>query len=417
MNKVVIDDSQDDVNALNAEQETSQGKAKTRSRLAVVMVIVGLLLVFMSVAYFIFLRDNDDTTDTPKTNAAQNQQAGSDAKQLEPLTVAYAHTTGEAPVFYWRSADGGDRQTASTLPNRNYVSHYDVWGESVAVVVEGDYETESPPAIWFSKDGGKSYSKTLDVAKGHQITSLKFSNDGTVLVFGDLDSFGGTNQVKEVNITNRQSKLLFTSEKSGVFIKAYNRATSQLGYFEGCYNCDGNTYTELLVRDIVKNETKVLYKSDAFIWAEFNREATEVVLVSGQVNPNPMDLGDRGLAPFKLRKIFLESGEQVQLTSSFDSAPVRVGYLSDTAEPYIVLDKKIQMLSGTSVSTLYETTATIFDAYYVSSKSVFVATASSVDEYGWSAETQLQRFDIEGQKTTTLLEADQNTRIFGVTAK
>lgn len=402
---------EESVNSEDSNVVTDNKKALGKKGL--ILFLTGMLLTVGMLVYMLIIRD-DSRTPTAKTENKQTNSSETPQKETLPFTVPYAYVTDSKSTLYWRPAAGGERTSASELPSKNYISSYDTQGSKVAVVIEGDYEANTPPAIWVSNDSGKSYEKFIDLQQDHQVTSVKFSTDGNAVLYGDLAPNQGKNVVTELLLANKQTKQLFTSDKPGVFVKAYNRNTQQVIYFDGCFNCDGVTYTDVLLRDVAKDETKTIFSSKAYVWTAIKADFSEILVATGNVNEMPDGLGDRGLAPFIVSTVALGSGAATQVTS-LNETPVAIGYTADAHEPYVVSAKKITTFKNNNSSVLYEAANIIQESYYVSGNAVFVETASSVDEYGFAADTTLQRFDIEGQKTTNILEADQNTWIFGVT--
>src|SRR5690606_25224081 len=146
---------------------------------------------------------------------------------------------------------------------------------------------------------------------------------------------------------------------------------------------------------------------------------TKLVYSSGKTNPNPDGLGATPLAPHTITLLDVESGESTTIgtvgkaneKANNGTALWRdtlVGFMANSTTPYYTDESKLLTVDGTEPTVLYEADKTIVTVLFVNEKSV-IASSGTNDDF------VLANFTIANEESTTILEGDAQTVLFGVT--
>lgn len=392
----------------------SKPPKKSKKRLVIVLII--LLLIAAGAAAWFVTKDKKQAAKTTTTNTqTENQQLTDDTAVLKPTAVAYAfgtETSGTSELF-WRPLTGGERTSAGDIGKNMFASMSDVHRNQVLVVATPG-AGGGKMTIRYSKDAGKTYTTVFEgeapsaEGLGDQITSAVFSTDGSKIVFGYLPKTGGKNTVKELDPATKAVKDLFTTDKPGVFIEGYNVATKQVLYFEGCYNCDGNTGNELLSRTGGAAAT-IAYQAPAGklgAGIAIKDDFSKMVVVLG-VSGDGIGAG----GPYTVSEYDFATKALKTLATVTDAnnQQVHVGYQIGTELPYYTTSKTVTLVGKDGKpSIVFEASKPIQEVLFVSDQRV-VAASGEYNNY------QLVDFTISTKAVVNILNGDGGTRLFGVT--
>ncbi|HUP26434.1 MAG TPA: hypothetical protein VM124_02175 [Candidatus Limnocylindrales bacterium] len=414
----------------NPQPTVSPHPSKSRKKPIIILTVL-ILIIGGSLAFKIATKKKPNNAATTQQNAPKTA-ATEKSTTSGPQTIAYAtsETDSSQPILYWRPATGGERIQSLKLDQGSYITDQIVRGNQVVVGVQASAGNTFGPQIWHSTDNGKSYTKIFEAKKtsgnlGDQITSIVFANDGKSLAVALLPE-DGKNTVKEIVLdTPHTVKDLFTSDSRGVFLEAYIPSSKQVLYFTGCYNCDGNSRTKLWSTNIATKSTKIILDGQDTNYAiRASQDGQSLLAMKGTLDPALDVEGIGGMyqgPPYTLITVDLSSGKETTLTTfgkkgtrkpdgSLNTSSATFGYMADGKTPYYVIDNQIYKVNSTSPSLLFEATKPIMEAYYVSDDMVYVTT-------GVYNNFVLDKFVIPTKTLTTILNGDDKTRIFGVTAK
>ncbi len=385
------------------------------------IILVLLLIVGAGVAWYLTKNHEPSQTSTSQATGSVNQQT--ETKELKPTNIAYSYRTVESPPnvgcgatgsgskfeIFWRPITGGDRTSAADIGNK-LVSQSDVNKDKVAVVTAPECGGTDSAGLWISKDSGKTYEKIFstnppkDNQVEDQITSVKLSNDGSSVVIAVLPGGSSQNTVKEIDVSTKESKDLFTIEQPGVFIEGYNKSKNQIYYYVGCYNCDANTYNKLYVRDTINDKEDVVYEHDRITeQTVFNKDFTKVLLAKSTAGE-----GLGGGPPYSIEEFDLGSKQSSNLKNITTGTNLRVGYTEEEVPYYTNETKVSKIVADKSETVVFEAAKPIMNVYLVSADQV-IASSGAYDD------NVLTNYTLNDKKTIEILKGDVNTNIFGVT--
>ena len=142
------------------------------------------------------------------------------------------------------------------MPKNVSVDHIDSAGNVIAFTTAPSCGTSEAAKLIVSSDGGKSFKTIADAAQNDFFTSIKISNDGKSVIVAMLDSTSRKNQVGAYRVSGQKASLIFTAEKSGVFLHA---DINGVVYFtQGCYQCDGGRDPDLLTYSSKTSSVKTI---------------------------------------------------------------------------------------------------------------------------------------------------------------
>jgi|SRR5579859_7007039 len=379
-----------------------------------------ILIILLAVGLLLVLHKGNSSNNSVTNLSPGKDRAVPNVKTYTPFAVAYAFgDPSKAPAqLYLRPIGGGDRMAAGSLGASNYVTSSDVFKNQVVVVTDSGSGSKDPTTIWYSSDSGKSYSKIF-VGKnpagsgvGDQITSIKFSGDGSKVVFGFLPENGTSsdrpNTIKEINPQTKAVKDLFMDTKmAGVFIQGYDSSKGQVYYYEGCYNCDGLNNEKLLIHDISKN-------TDATLFDNTGKADTSTTINSSfakilTVETAKTDLGVLDRSPYDIKEFDIKSKTAKVITTISDPQFPTAGYYGDQDIVYYSKGDSIYYVANDgSGKLLYQATKPIIGVFYVS-KDLVLASSGTLDNYS------LMNYNLGAKTSVNILNGDSNTNIFGLT--
>lgn len=377
-----------------------------------ILILVLFFVIALGVGAWLFSKKTDSTSNSTPGTSTNNQQTSASG----PVNLVYslADKDGKKASIYWRGIDSGTPTKALDLPENTYITQYAVRGTQAAVVVEPGTNNKEKLAIWYSSDSGESYKKvytdkaaSVTDAIGAQITSLVFSSDGKSLIYGYLPADGDNIVTQLVLSSDYKTTELFAEKNRGVFLQGYNSTTQQAVYYAGCYNCDGNQFTDLMVRDGKTNTTKTLLKTPTSAMVVVKEDGTELIAAHGTSNPADEPGIERGaqVAPFSLQKVVLSDGKATPL-ATVSEVVSGIGY-SIGGDVYYNSGKKVVRVGATPV-TLFEDQKDIINTFYVDKDRV-ISAAGSYESFS------VNSFVVKSQQNVTLLDGTLQTRVFGVT--
>lgn len=380
---------------------------KSKKPLIILLVIIAVLLIGAAVWYF-FLRDKD-TAQTNQSNS-NNQQANVEVNGIAGGSLVFATHEENGTSYELETMALTGNQDSTARQKVGLITQSVVHEHIVALAAEAN----DTVTVWVSQDGGATYKNMLEHKNAagqmtYQVTSLVFAADGSALAVALLND--ATNTVTEINLADSSTKDLYKSEDAGVFLEAYNKAEGQLVFFEGCYNCDGNTMTELLLRDLKSNTTSTLLETDAPITVAANNKATSLVVEYGTVDTDAEEgIGIATKAPYTITRIDITSGSKTPLFTSNDPITT-VGFTADTGEPYFASGTTVTKIAVDKQIVLFESESSpIFDVYYASQEGLVLATGT-ID--GITAHTYLQ----ESKSYVKLQQSSSTLSIIGAAIK
>ncbi len=394
------------------EKPTTE-KTKSKNKKISLIALVLLLILGGGLGYWIISKNKAQ----PKTNSTQttNPQSSTttEEKPLTPFAIAYAHgDASKGPVsLFWRPFSGGDKTAAGDIGKNSYISYRDVSGSKVMFTTSESVESNSGTSIWYSKDAGKSYTKifTADPPKSQsdysQITSAKFSSDGTTIVFALLPKAGGKNTIKEIDPETKKATDLFSVEQAGVFIEGYNRPKKQLYYEKGCFNCDGNSFSTLLLHDVSNNSDTTIYnETGKYIHPVLSKDFTKVLrsVASGAGE----FIG--GGKPYVVDEYDIAKKSATTIATVNDDPAPQIGYRANDGAVYYTTGKSLYIVNSGKASVTFEATQPLMNVYYVESNNIVLSTGK-FDDF------TLNNYTIASKQSATILSGDANTDIFGIT--
>lgn len=359
----------------------------------------------------------NSSEDTPMPTTANSTTTQPSVNNLQPTSVVYSFSENQndPAQLFTRPLSGGERESAKTIKSRDYITHSDVYKYKVLVATAGGFGSSNETAIWYSEDAGMTYEKIFseiptnasETEMGSQITSARFSTDGSAIVFALLPADRGNNTVKEISLQTKIKKDLFDLSTAGVFVEAYNRDAKRVFYYTGCYNCDGNPYNKLFTRNLSNDTESVVYETTSNVGVQtvLNEDQTKALIVSGVsgeslgANP-PYAIEEFDVASKKFKTIATINKENVPTVGyAVNGTP----YYSDGTKVFSVTDK------GEPI-TIFEDTQPIRAVYLVSDNTV-------VAHSGTHNNFKLTNYSLTLKEATIVLNGDSNTRILGITWK
>lgn len=389
--------------------------------------LLGLFVALIGAAFLARAIDHNPTSSlTPPTPPAiqtpQKEVAGTEpyafvytTKQAGKKTDKCASDDSQISI---RPLVGGKSSNANKL-KAGYVNDSDTFKNRVLLVTSGDCGSDKGPSILFSRNSGKTYTEVYTGAPANkegwqdQITSAKFASDGKSIVIASLLADRSKNIVKEINVDTKDVKELFSIKKAGLFIEGYDAAKKQLYYYDGCYNCDGNTLSKLSVHDIVANTDTVLFDTPKIIseTTVASKDFSKFLIVKGKESENFLG----SYPPFTIEEFDVATKTFKILLTFNKDVLLNVGY-SEEGSPWYTLDKKLFSLSSaaavdaTKAPVLYEASKPIYDVYYVSKDRVI----AGIGDYN---KLDLIDYVVSSRALTNVFSGDENTRVYGLSWK
>lgn len=359
---------------------------KKKSSKKKLLIIFGILfLLLLGAGLFFVLKD----TNSENSNEA-TLPVSEPVKKIspKPLGVLYSKSTDlpdtqndcsntSNSINFKPLADGDDSKVLD-LGDNNYVQQNGIFENKVFMVVGPGCGSKSKTTLYYSQDSGETYSKLYegsgpdDNGSADQITSATFSSDGKSIIYAVLPPTGSKNSVKTIDLTTKETQNLFTSEYRGVFINSYDTKNQKVYFTKGCYNCDGNSGSKILVYDIeTKSESTILDLGKSFnVGFAFNEDFSQAFVATGEASTEGPGAGP----PYKVYNFTLEDKKLSEVTGvNNDDYILKVGYRDD-GMAYFANSKAVYGVSSGKIITLFEPDESLRNVFLVKKDNVVVQT-------------------------------------------
>lgn len=398
----------------------SQPRAQAKkTKLGVLVGVIVILLLGSGLTAWYMTNNNSNQ---PEESQDQTNTVVQPAEPLKPYAAVYSTTSvGEVnektdcatikTTVHIKPFNNDQAYTFEPSDNLT-LSWFDTYENKIALVTEPSCGSKEKMTVWLSKDSGRSFEKIFEGNNstnegfGDQATSLKFARDGTSVVVAVLPGEEGSpkNTVKQIDIDSKSVTNLLSTDEAGVFIEGFDNKDGKIYYFTGCYNCDGNTNSKLMVHDVADGSKKVVFDIGDKVTSDsqINPNYSKILVVKSQ--PAPDTLGSIG--PYELVEIDLNSGEELSLKTSKDSF-ASIGYRGTI--PYYALKNKIFVIENEKETALFETENSLANVYVLSNDAVIGSTASGDSE-------NLFSYAYETKSLTSLTKITSGTAL-GITWK
>lgn len=398
-----------------SENEPLEQKPPKPKRSKKPLVIILVLLLLAGAGYGAWYYYNNYYKDTKPAATEQTAETEAPVLTYEPTAVVYAFRESEDVPYalYWRPAGGGERAEVMKLDRDDGVSNSDVYGNNVVF--------QSNKGIFVSTDSGQSYNQVMQLNAEEQITSIKFANDGSKIVFGHLPDVNGKNTVKSMDLDGQNVTDLFTSEEPGIYILGYLVGEKKIIFNRGCYNCDGNL-TDPYLRNLASNEETRLITPESgqvMFKAVPSYDLNKVVYVYGgePVSDDPFALP---LTPYTIAVLDVASGESTTITTVGEtnetnpngtpkSRDTLVGFLAGSNTVYYTDESQLFTFQSNTPTLAYESKDTILYVPFINDSAVIAGSGANTGNYA------LMNYNIKTQKAADIFSGDNNTFILGVT--
>lgn len=387
--------------------------SKSKKPLLIISIVV-LLLAIGAGAWWFFIRDKGSTP--PAQNQTSNTTKQTAKEEVVPsgsprfLLYSGLNSASTSVDVLQYSLASSKRIVGLEFKNKENILDAKTSGKVVYVHVNSSTGEQA----WISKDEGVTYEKVFQGAPngtnnlGDQITSAVFSKDNTSLLIAVLSGSSSTsttssNTVKEVLLSDLTTKDIFTLQNAGVFLYGYDKTAGLVYYSTGCYNCDGNTASAILRRNIKGASTDVIYTvaSGYFLSSiAMNSDLTKILVATAKTYA----LGSEIAGPFVISDIDTSSKTVTKLKDITESA-VNVGY-SHENKGYYFAGKTLKLLDKDV--TLLETGTPIYSVFFVGKDTV-------IAETGTGGTGSVIKFTISTAKLDTLFDkngSDANPAAF-----
>lgn len=391
----------------------SRGGKKALLAIGIIILLVGL-----GMAGWLFARKNSPTTATVAKKTTNSDTSEVKTQTLLANTIAYAFKATDKDPFsiYSRPAIGGDRKEALVLDKKLIPLSSDVRGQSTV------FNTDD--GIYTSVDSGKTYKKIINLSAGQQVTSIKFSTTGQHIAYGYLAAADGKNVVKSVDLNGQNPTDLFSSDKAGVYVYAWNEIKNQIAFGEGCYGCDGHPSSYTL-RDLKTKTNKdllgALSKAIIVQSVSVSDDLSKVIYVAANADSGSAALSAGG-APYVVTEYDVsaaKAGFTKSIGTKGEKNPngtdkyrtILVGFTIGTSKAYYADGATLYTLGDGGPKELVTVDKPILRILYVSDTNLIFGYGAESSDYN------LINYGISDKKSTTIFQGDNNTVIFGVTTK
>ena len=394
-----------------------------------VLLILLLLAGAGAAAYYYFIKSKDSSNQQQTTTTDEPQQVVENS--YTPDTVAYAYHEKESDPYtvFWRPADGGDRTQVTKLEKNDYITQFDALLNIVA------YSTTK--GVFSSTDGGRTYTQIADLessgseALGDQITSLSISRDGKKIAYALLPGKGQEkpkNTVFSIDPDGQNKTEMFSVEKAGVFIEAWNNEKNKMVYWSGCYNCDGNL-VDLQVRNLATNKDRQIsssLKNNIYDGntIDVSNDISTLVVAEGTPSNDSLGVGLTLEAPFAINKYDLSSLDKTDVATVGQAGEknpngtpkyreVLVGFtnVKDSSTVFYTDDEDLYTYDDIKPVLVFSANKNILLAPFVGINTFITGSGDDTTDY------LLTNYNSDDKKSKQIFAGDNNTVLFGVTTK
>lgn len=386
-------------------------KPKKSKKKVFLSIFLILLLIGGGLAAYFFYFKKDAAA--PSAPAAQEQEQ----KPTGPISLIYSNGGDTTAADYNLKLNSivlaSNQKTTFDVKDKSLIKARAVHGQQIAATSAPGSEQQKTEKILYSKDNGVTYEQIYETKESGQITDIKFSSDGSTIIFGLLPTESGKNTLTEINPATKETTDIFTTDSAGVLIYGYGKDKKVLYTKSACYNCEGGPMNDIYSYDIAtKKETILVSSKNTMEGAAVKSDLSSLLYVDVPTKPSPDGVGTINTGPYTIKSFDLETNKSTDITSLGEAnkpITILVGY-TDEGKPYYTDDKNIYVLNtGGEPSTLFTSTKNILAIHYVSSTEVYTSLGS------YDAFT-VEKFNISDQKSTSLLEGKSiSTDIIGIT--
>ncbi len=399
---------------------------RVKKRKFLIIGIIILLIICIVALGYLLMNKSKPAVKNPIILQASQAVTKEETLPTGPQNIVYSFSEGaDKPTsIYWYPVGGGERTESKkfSIPNHTFPSA--VSGQQIAFEVDAQDGSKDPLAIWYSSDNGKTFKQIFTGTdsdpyfKGGQITSLIFSGDGKALAFGYL--VANKNTVKSIDLATNNIIDLYTGKYRGVFLAAYDRASKQLIYSEGCYNCDGgNNFTYYINNLTNAKVTTLLTTTSGSFQIAVRPDFKEMTVIHGS-DDKFLDNGipSNFTSPYDISLYSLPDGKETKITSVGEKPKsiaeaypyVTVGYSTDRTTPFYAIDKKLYQIKSGKPNLTLEVNNPFIGIYYISDTSIIFSSGTYVSN-------SVVSYNPTDKTNKTLLKADLNETIIGVTTR
>jgi hypothetical protein len=397
-------------NNLSEEEAASRPQTpKKKSKKPLVILLVLILLAGACYgAWYIYQQQQTEPV-------ANNQEAASAPTEAEPTyeanTLAYVFRESEDLPYslFWRPVSGGERSQSLKLNRNTTITTSDIHGANVAFATED--------SIYVSADSGETYEEIIELKPGERVTSIKFNVAGDRLGVALLPDSSEANKVVSYELDGNNPTDIFTADKASVVINGWG--DKRVFFSEGCIDCDGqktpNSY------DVATKEFEEIKFSDAEIGINtitVSDDLSKVIILNSQEAENTIGTAP----PYQIEILDVASGEKTLLSTigeeneknpngTLKTYVIETGFLTGTNTPYYTDENELYVVKDSTPSKAFESEKEIQYVEYVSDDNIIVGTGDSLTNY------TLVNFSTSSQESTTLISADENTTLLGITTK
>jgi hypothetical protein len=392
-----------------APQALPVKQPKSKKPLAVILIV--LVLVGAAVGAWFFM---SQSSDEPAVQQVAPEQAV-EAPTYEPKTIAYAFRakSSDPVALFTRPAAGGERTEIQKLTRDAAIVASDTTGAKVAFVDDA--------TVYASIDHGTTYKKVYEGAAGAQITDMVIDNDQTGVLFAVVGTDATKNELTSVDFNGENKKVVFTNDEPGIILLGWssknNRAIFQ-SYAK--LNSDGLTFTPFVLDTATSKKTRILQDVDPDTFASIasSADTSQLIYVTGVIDTATEGPGVALKAPYNV-SVFSVKDNKSTTVSTIGKAGEKntngttryrsflTGFAAGINTPYYVEDKQLSLVRDNEGLVFFESDQPILDVYFVSEKYVITSTGE-FNNYS------LFNYDVATKKSTSILQGDANTTIFGV---
>lgn len=395
---------------------------KTRKSKKKIILILLLAILVATGLVSIYLSTNKEHPTAPNPSVTHEQKKQIEPESTGPISLIY-NEIGDTNASNYSlklsslKLDSDEKSIFDTKDNNSQfgILESTIYGSQIAIIARPTPNGQKTDKIYYSKDNGLSYELIYSTKTTDSITDLKFSSDGSVIIFGVYHNTADviSNTITEIDPKTRTVTDLFISDSGGILFIGYNKG-QQIIYHKSCFYCDGATGGDVYSYNVNTNkETKIVAAEGLIEKVIINKDFSKLLYVDSSQRETEESGFPESAGPYKLKSFTLKTSESKEIQTFGETDKhinAKLGYTSK-GSPYYSDGKNIfEINSEDKPTTLFESTKNIYDIYYVSPDSIYLS-VGTYDAFS------INKFTIKDQQSTNLLNGDQYTTIIGVTHK
>lgn len=395
-------------------------KSKANKKYLLILLLVLVVIGSLATTYKYLSKNRTITPSTPVTQEQkQQEQKQEEQKPTGPISlIFYEYSDASANDFSLKLRSLKLSNNEKSIFDTKDKSQFDgfgfaIYGQQVAVIGKPFSNGQESDKIFYSNNSGASFDLIFSTKPNDRITDLKFSSDGSVIIFGLYHNTIDVtkNTVTELNLKSKTTTDLFTSDSAGIFLIGYNKGKQILYHKINCYGCDGAPGGNVYSYDLItKKESEIITAEGLIESVVVNRDFNELLYADSSHRETESGFPE-SVSPYKLRSYDLTTNKSKEVQTFGEANKhlnVKFSYTKEGA-PYYSYEKNIFGInSDGKPTTLYTSTKSIYDIYYVSQDSIYLS-LGTYDEFS------VNKFTVEDQKSTNLIDGKQTTTIIGIT--